>query len=208
MKKENVLGISRTLFDELGSFQGFSSKSEYLDEFLKENNFSFKCRSVCEDDPSFKQIIPYCILKCRDRYLVYTRGGAGGEKRLNAKMSIGIGGHVNTNDFPVSFKEENGMVCFKSPLERYNDAVNRELNEELQIDCKWEQNVIGLINDDSNDVGRVHLGVVHLFELENMDVKSNEAAIADIQFLTLAELAARRGELETWSQIVVDYLNV
>ena len=67
------------------------------------------------------------------------------------------------------------------------------------------QRVVGLINDDSNEVGQVHLGVVHLFELESDDVVSNEEAIQDIQFLTLPELNRQDG-LETWSRICVDYL--
>jgi predicted NUDIX family phosphoesterase len=88
----------------------------------------------------------------------------------------------------------------------YMNGVDREIDEELRITGNHTQKVIGLINDDSNEVGQVHLGVVHLFELESDQVVSNEDAIQDIQFYTLEELTAMTERLETWSQICVRHL--
>lgn len=88
----------------------------------------------------------------------------------------------------------------------YYNSIEREIAEELAIEGTHTQQVIGLINDDSTEVGSVHLGVVHRFELSGAEVRSNEEAIQDLCFFTLEELIARRDELETWSQIVVDHL--
>ncbi|MEI6535702.1 MAG: hypothetical protein WCN98_10210, partial [Verrucomicrobiaceae bacterium] len=126
----------------------------------------------------------------------YTRGGKSGEKRLVSKRSIGIGGHINPHD-----ERENSLASTT-----YFNGVEREIDEELRIAGTHTQRVIGLINDDSNEVGQVHLGVVHLFELESDEVESNEDAIQDIQFWTIEELLQNKDELETWSNICVDHL--
>lgn len=195
--EEHILVIPRALFDELGSFQGFCAEApRYLDAILAPGVNFFLPRAPAENDPTHKQIIPYAIFRHGDRYLVYTRGGKSGEKRLVAKQSIGIGGHINPHD-----EREDTLA-----RTTYMNGVEREIDEELRIAGKHSQQVIGLINDDSNEVGQVHLGVVHLFELESDDVTSNEDAIQDIQFLTLEELGARTDALETWSAICVKHL--
>ena len=88
----------------------------------------------------------------------------------------------------------------------YFNSIEREITEELRIGGTHTQTVIGLINDDSNEVGRVHLGVVHLFELSSDDVASNEDAIQDLQFVSLADLVAGLDNLESWSKICVEHL--
>jgi predicted NUDIX family phosphoesterase len=88
----------------------------------------------------------------------------------------------------------------------YLNGVEREITEELRIGGSYTQKVIGLINDDSNPVGQVHLGVVHWFELDSDDVASNEDAIQDLQFVPLAELEAQMDALETWTAICVRHL--
>jgi predicted NUDIX family phosphoesterase len=195
--EEHILVIPRALFDELGAFQGFSpDASRYLDAMLAPGANFFLPRAPAETDPTHKQIIPYSIFRHGQRYLVYTRGGKSGEKRLVAKQSIGIGGHINPHD-----EREDTLA-----RTTYLNGVEREIDEELRIAGKHTQKVIGLINDDSNDVGQVHLGVVHLFELESDDVISNEDAIQNIEFLSLPELVTRIDHLETWSAICVKHL--
>lgn len=195
--EEHILVIPRALFDELGAFQGFSAEAlRYLDAILAPGANFFLPRAPAELDPTHKQIIPYAIFRHGDRYLIYTRGGKSGEKRLVAKQSIGIGGHINPHD-----EREDTLA-----RTTYMNGVEREIDEELRIAGKHTQQVIGLINDDSNEVGQVHLGVVHLFELESADVVSNEDAIQNIQFLTLDELGERTDALETWSSICVKHL--
>jgi len=192
---EHVLVVKRQLFDSIGSFQGLSSDTtSYLPEFLSEQNNFFMLRDLAEEDPSHKQIIPYAIFHHGGKFLHYVRGKKSGEQRLASKGSIGIGGHINTEDAQASSLER----------DTYMTGVEREMNEELVIKSGYQQRIVALINDDSNEVGQVHLGVVHLFELEAPEVSPNEAAISELEFLSRDELVDRRERLETWSQICVD----
>ena len=198
MTEEQVLVIPRSLFDELGAFAGFNADVErYLKAILAPGNNFFLPRPAAELDPTHKQIIPYVIFHHKGRYLVYTRGGKSGEKRLVSKKSIGIGGHINPCDERINTLAET----------TYINGVDREINEELKIVGKYTQRIIGLINDDSNDVGRVHLGVAHLFDLETDDVTSNEDAIQDLKFMSLEELMADKDSLESWSKFCLDILS-
>lgn len=194
---EHVLVIPRPLFDQLGSFQGFQQDAErYLHAMLATGANFFMERPAAENDPTHKQLIPYAIFHHQGGYLTYTRGGSSGEKRLVAKRSIGIGGHIN----PVDASQDTLGETM------YYNGVEREMAEELVIGGTHTQRVIGLINDDSTEVGSVHLGVVHLFELSSDEVRSNEDAIQDLRFESLDDLHARRDQLETWSQICIDHL--
>ncbi len=194
---EHVLVITRQLLDQLGSFQGFQPEVDrYLHAMLAPGANFFMERPAAELDPSHKQLIPYSIFHHNGRYLCYTRGGKSGEKRLVAKSSVGIGGHINPVD-----QSHDGLG-----ESMYYNSIEREITEELVIGGTHTQEVIGLINDDSTEVGSVHLGVVHRFELSSDDVKSNEDAIQDLRFHTLQELIDSRDQLETWSQIIVDHL--
>lgn len=194
---EHVLVITRTLLDQIGSFQGFQPEAErYLHAMLAPGANHFMERPAAEIDPSHKQLIPYVIFHHEGRFLSYTRGGSSGEKRLVSKRSIGIGGHIN----PVDVAQDSLGETM------YYNGVEREMAEELVISGGHSQRVIGLINDDSTEVGSVHLGVVHLFELTSNDVKSNEDAIQDLRFQTLEELHSTRDQLETWSHICLDHL--
>lgn len=195
---ENVLVISRSLFDELGAFQGINLDPEkYLPAMLDPLNNHFLARDDAESDPSFKQIIPYAIFRHGDTFLHYTRGGGSGEKRLAAKGSIGIGGHINDVDYAAASLDK----------DTYTNGVEREIDEELNFSGSYQQEILGLLNDDSNEVGQVHLGVIHLVTLESSDVSAGEDNIENLQFLTLSELQERRDALETWSQICVDGLS-
>jgi predicted NUDIX family phosphoesterase len=194
---EHVLVITRALLDQLGSFQGFQSEvNRYLEAMLAPGANFFMERPAAELDPTHKQLIPYSIFHHEGRYLCYTRGGKSGEKRLVSKRSVGIGGHINPVD-----QSHDGLG-----ETMYFNSIEREITEELVIGGTHTQTVIGLINDDSSEVGSVHLGVVHRFELSSAEVSSNEDAIQDLQFFTLAELKAKQDELEAWSQIIVNHL--
>lgn len=192
---ENVLVVPRELFDKLGSFQGFQPSPEsYIKEFLIPGNNSFLSRSLAENDPSFKQLIPYSVFICEGRILHYVRGSLSGEKRLVAKGSIGIGGHINDGD--------EGLASFDHSA--YRNAVAREIHEELVIEeASWSDRVVGLINDDSTEVGSVHLGIVHLVTLSSPIVTAGESAIANLEFLDPDFLLQRIDSLETWSQILI-----
>ena len=195
---ESVLVIKRELFDEIGTFQGISTEiDKYLPAFLNPSNNFFIHRELAEDDPTHKQIIPYAIFKHGDKFLKYLRGKKSGEQRLASKSSIGIGGHINQDDFNSSSLEK----------DTYLTGIEREINEELIINCDYNNLPIALINDDSNDVGKVHLGVVHLFDLENDQVEAGEANIENLEFLSSEDLLREKDNLESWSQICVDHLD-
>lgn len=196
MREEWVLAFPRKLLDGLGPFQGihFDVKS-YIQQILDARNTRFLPRSRAEEDPNFKQIIPYVLIKRGDTLLHYMRGKASGEKRLVAKGSIGIGGHINPSDERL----------FSLGREFYEIAVRRELHEELRIGGKFDTKIVALLNDDSTPVGQVHFGIVHLCELHEEKVSKGEACITELRFLTLAELESRRDQLETWSQFCLDH---
>ena len=195
---ENILVVKRQLFDQLGSFQGLNFQPQpYLDAILKRGNNFFLPRPQAENDPSHKQIIPYVLIAYRGTVLHYVRGKKGGEQRLVAKGSIGIGGHMNDKDESLFAWDE----------QAYRAGVEREVNEEVRIESNYEDRIVALLNDDSTEVGRVHLGVVHVFALAAPAVQKREAVITNIQFLAKNELLARREALETWSQLCVDNLD-
>ena len=195
---ENVLVVRRSLLDQLGNFHGLNFEPEkYLAALLSRGNNFFSPRVQAEDDPTYKQIIPYALLAFENKVLYYVRGKKAGEQRLVAKGSIGIGGHMNETDESLFALNE----------QAYRAGVEREVNEEIKIDTQFEDRIVALLNDDTTEVGRVHLGIVHVFDLAEQKVEKREAMITNLAFLTRAELMARRESLESWSQICVDSLD-
>ena len=197
---EEVLVVPRSLFDRIGAFQGFCADPDaYLPMLLDPRHTSWRPRSAVEEDPSYKQLIPYCVLSWRGgsgppRYFAYTRGGGQGEARLRAKRSIGIGGHISSIDGRHGDDTS------------YEAGMRRELAEEIVIAGGWTARCAGLINDDSNAVGSVHLGIVHVLELDAPGVEPRERDLVDCGFATLAALLAARSRFESWSQITLDAL--
>src|SRR5712691_8895048 len=195
---ENVLVIRRSLFDQLGSFQGLNFEPrKYLDAFLSRGNNFFLPRPEAENNPAYKQIIPYALIAFENRVVYYVRGKKAGEQRLVAKGSIGIGGHMNEGDESLFALDEKA----------YRAGVEREVNEEIKIGTQFEDRIVALLNDDTTDVGRVHLGIVHVFKLAEPKVEKREAMITNLAFLGKGELRARPDSLETWSQICVQSLD-
>ena len=196
--EENVLVVRRSLLDQLGNFHGLNFEPEkYLAALLSRGNNFFSPRVQAEDDPTYKQIIPYALLAFEKKVLYFVRGKKAGEQRLVAKGSIGIGGHMNETDESLFALNE----------QAYRAGVEREVNEEIKIDTQFEDRIVALLNDDTTEVGRVHLGIVHVFDLAEQKVEKREAMITNLAFLTRAELMARRESLESWSQICVDSLD-
>jgi predicted NUDIX family phosphoesterase len=195
--EENILVIKRSLFDQLGSFHGLNFEPEkYLNAILLRSNNFFLPRTQAENDPTHKQIIPYALIAFENSVLYYVRGKKAGEQRLVAKGSIGIGGHMNEGDESL-FALDEAAYCA---------GVEREVSEEIKIDTKYDDRIVALLNDDTTEVGQVHLGIVHVFKLTEPKVEKREAMITNLAFLTKAELVARRESLESWSQICVDSL--
>ena len=176
--EENVLVIRRSLFDQLGSFQGLNFEPQkYLDAFLSRGNNFFLSRPKAENDPAYKQIIPYALIAFENKVAYYVRGKKAGEQRLVAKGSIGIGGHMNETDESLFALDEAA----------YRAGVEREVNEEIKIDSPFEDRVVALLNDDTTEVGRVHLGIVHIFKLVEPTIEKREAMITGLTFLRKEE---------------------
>jgi predicted NUDIX family phosphoesterase len=135
------------------------------------------------------------VFRSGDAVFCYKRGQSQGESRLHRLRSLGVGGHVAEED-----------ARGERTLDAYEAALRRELDEEVAISSPGRIRRVGLINDDATPVGRVHLGVVHLYELDQPDVSPREDGLAEAGFLPVATIGSLRSEFETWSQICIDSL--
>jgi predicted NUDIX family phosphoesterase len=173
-------GVRRADDAALASLRGaVLSDGRYLD------------RPVAEADPAFKQLIPYVVVRDGARVFLMERTDAGGDPRLHGRASIGVGGHLN----PVDQGED--------PL---TDGLRREWSEELIADWEPEFRLVGLLNDDSNPVGSVHLGVVFYVEAAGRSVEVRERDKLTGRFATAAAVRAAWDRMETWSRLVADRL--
>jgi predicted NUDIX family phosphoesterase len=145
-------------------------------------------RQVAESDRSLKQVIPYLVLRDGDRIFLMRRTRAGADERLHDRYSIGIGGHLNPGD--------DGLA----------GGLRREWEEEIVADFVPEFRPLGLLNDDTTDVGSVHVGAVHLADAAGRPVGIRETDKLSGAFAGGAEVAAVRGRMETWSVLVHDFL--
>jgi predicted NUDIX family phosphoesterase len=197
--QEQVLVIERKIVEKIGIFDGLAfDVKRYMDEIFVPGVPRFILRSEAENDPSFKQLIPYVIMAYKGKYLSYVRGKKAGETRLIAKRSIGIGGHINPID---------NMPLFNVDFyETYLAAVQREVAEEVTVQTDHTNSIVALLNDESNEVGSVHLGIVHYWDLDAPNVEKREQMITQMSFMTLPELQQVRETLETWSQKCLDGL--
>ncbi len=199
VQEEQILVVPESVIDEIGRFEGFVADVErFLGPILQSDQLSFQPRGPMETDPSYKQLIPYVLLEWTGddgsvMLFTYTRGGGGGEARLHAKRSVGIGGHISAEDADGSG-------------DPYTTGMHRELAEEIKLDSGYQETCEGLIYDPSTEVGQVHLGVVHRFILESPHVESNEVDLAEGGFVSVADLKSQIEQLETWSQLAIKAL--
>jgi predicted NUDIX family phosphoesterase len=197
--EEKVLVIERKVFEKVGLFNGLAfDVDRYLSKIFAPGVPRFIPRSKAEKDPSYKQLIPYVIMTCDGKYLTYVRGKRAGETRLVAKRSIGIGGHINPVDW---------TLFSANSYKTYLAAVEREVAEEVSVETTHTDRVVALLNDDSTDVGSVHLGIVHYWLLNAPKVNRREQMITQMAFMTPAELHQLRDSMETWSSLCLDGLN-
>jgi predicted NUDIX family phosphoesterase len=196
--EERILVVPTALFRELGYFQGFSADvNRYLPRLLEGDHIDYRPRGQMEDDPSFKQLIPYALFRWVDpngtvHLFDYLRGSGQGERRLHAKRSVGVGGHISSVDAMAGHTEH-----------AYREGMRRELDEEVAIETAYTESIVGLINDDETPVGRVHLGVVHLCDVERPGVRPREEDILDGRFRPVSEILTRLDQFESWSEIAV-----
>ncbi len=174
-----------------GLFQGFTPDvGRYLPWLLDPAHLCYLPREQAENDPAYKQLIPYVVLRCGDRLFHYRRGKAGAEARLRSLRSVGVGGHVSSEDGAL-------------PPDAYRAGMWRELEEEVILESPYTEQTLGLINDDRTPVGQVHLGVVHLLDLRQPRVRRREEALAECGFAPLGELRQQQPAFETWSQFLL-----
>ena len=185
---ELVLGLPRARVLGPEGWRGvlYGDVAPYLDVIAAEG--TFRARPEAEADPGWKQVIPYLVLRDRGRIFLMRRTRAGGDARLHERWSIGIGGHLNPGDADVI------------------GGLRRELAEELEADWPAEARLVGLINDDSDPVGLVHLGVVFTAEAAGRPVAVRERHKLDGAFVAPIEVLRVYDRLETWSQLVYDFL--
>src|SRR5579872_4199645 len=191
---EHVLVVPTLLFREVGYFQGFCTEvAPYLKTLLDPAYISYRPRDQMENDPSFKQIIPYCLFRHDGQFFHYRRGKLRGEARLHSKRSIGVGGHISSDD-----RDLRGSV--------YLDAMHREISEEVYLETTYRDSCVGLLNDDQTDVGKVHLGIVHIFDLDAPKVRPREESMLETGFASPEELLRDLDQFESWSQLCLAHL--
>lgn len=153
----------------------------------------FLDRPVAETSDAYRQVIPYVLLCSGDQVCTYVRGPGSGESRLAGKRSMGFGGHIIPKDRPS-----------RAGPDWYAKAVRREVYEEVELKGSPREKIVGVIKDERSRVGRVHIGIVHVWEVDAASVRAREKQISSLAFMGLPELNACSGELESWSVLVLD----
>lgn len=158
----------------------------------------FKPRYILEEDSSYKQIIPYAVICCNDEVYLFHRTKKQTEVRLHNLFSLGVGGHMNP--FGVNLD-----------VSYMRHELEREMNEEVIVnsDCSIESIVpVGFINDDTNEVGKVHLGILYNLNISNKLIEINEKDKMTGLWVRKSELKDYYAQMESWSKLYVDHLDL
>jgi len=195
---ESILCFPASILEAVGRFQGISTEVQRILPLVTDRrNCRYVRRCDAEADGSMKQLIPYVVFVSGDSVFRYCRGKLGGEDRLRALYSIGIGGHIEVDDRWLFSADDVGYV----------DAMWREVLEEVRLDSPFKETGVGLINDDSNEVGRVHFGVVHMVQLLEPSLQKRESQITQSGFVEVAKLRASSCSYESWSELILGRLD-
>jgi predicted NUDIX family phosphoesterase len=171
------------------------------------NNICVLNKSEAENNYKYKQLIVYVVIKYDDQYLGYQRTEKSDENRLRTKISIGIGGHININDkqqltlFTDTNSEKEVFI---------QEAARREINEELKLGTTEDKDIriLGFINDNTDDVGKVHFGIVCMLAVDKKTIKGKfERGISKVVFYTKKELNENIEYMENWSKILITEIN-
>jgi predicted NUDIX family phosphoesterase len=189
---EEVLCVQRDEIFPDGAWHGFVTDNLERYQAVIRERYVFKPRAEVEDDPSFQQIIPYVVFRHRDRYFLTHRLRASSEKRLRKQYSLGIGGHINPGDLRSG-----------DPI---LDGLKREWEEEVVYDGHFEAKLLGLLNEESAPVSKVHLGVVFLVDGDTPNIAIRETKKLGGELLALEEMRSLYLQMESWSQLVYDML--
>jgi predicted NUDIX family phosphoesterase len=185
---ELVLGLARRDVPGGVDWRGIAERpfEPYLQALAAHG--TFRARPEAEQDSTWKQVIPYVVLRDADRIFLMRRTRAGGDERLHDRYSIGIGGHVNPEDGDIA------------------RGLKREWSEEIDADFTPDFVPLGVLNDDENSVGAVHLGLVYGAEADGRPVEIRERDKLEGRFATWDEVAAVADNLETWSALLFEFL--
>lgn len=189
---ERILVVKRDAVPEMPVY-GMFQNDDLMPQALA--HMQFAPRGEMETNPAYKQFIPYCLLRYGTRLICYRRSSAATETRLHGLYSIGWGGHVNSSD---------------QVLPLWNDAIisqtfYRELKEEIDVKINKSPRLVGFINDDTTEVGKVHLGIVFEYWLEQPEYhRRNKQGQEKLALLELEEIIKNKLAYESWSQIVID----
>lgn len=185
---ELVLGVPRTRIIGDRPWRGIrgGQMQGYLDLIAREGEY--RPRGEAECDPSWKQVIPYLLMRDGERFFLMQRTSAGGDDRLHQLFSLGIGGHLNPAD--------GGVLA----------GLRREFHEEMVADWEPQPRLIGLLNDDEVLVGQVHIGVVFEADAAGRPLAVRETHKLRGRFVAPAEVLPVYGQLETWSQFLYDHV--
>ena len=189
MTDELVFVVPRaSIADEAG---WYGIRTDDLDAFLEalERDGRYEARTAMEVDPSFKQVIPYLVLRDGERFFLMRRTKAGVDARLHDRYSIGVGGHLNPGD---------GGVL---------GGLRREWHEELVAEFEPDFQLVGLLNDDRTEVGAVHLGAVYVADATGRPVEIRETDKLSGAFAEPHEVAAVVDRMETWSRLCFEFLD-
>ena len=184
---EAILVVKRTnIFANHSAWHGL--EQEPLKDVMQmiKSRKEFLPRSIMEIDPDYKQIIPYLVFNYQDKYFLMQRQAKASEQRLKNKYTLGIGGHIRQEDMST---------------DSIFDWATREFHEEVCYDGSIEIETLGILNDDSNAVGQVHLGLVLLVKGNNADI-SVKSELKSGTMMTLNELTSYYDHMETWSQMI------
>lgn len=188
---ESILVVKRSaLFSEIEPWHGMNQSAFNTLFKTVEANQEFHPRGAMEEDPRYKQIIPYLVFRHNDRYFLMQRQAKASEQRLKNKYSLGIGGHIRQEDLV------NTDIM---------GWAQREFNEEVSYTDPYTVTPLGMLNDDTDPVGEVHIGFVLLIEgsTENIAIKSE---LKSGELYTLKECESFYPSMESWSQLVFDLL--
>jgi len=188
---EQILVVKRTeLFSKEPAWSGL--KKVNFDDYLAIINEKkeFQPRSVMETDPQYKQIIPYLVFEHNSKYFLMQRAAKATEQRLQNKYSLGIGGHIRQEDMST---------------DSLFDWAKREFHEEVSYTDSFNIEPLGILNDDSNDVGKVHIGFVFLLR-GNTDAISVKSELKSGVLYDLVQMKPYFPNMESWSQLVFEFL--
>lgn len=186
---EQVLVIPRASLMPDPGWLGITTNGLDAFEALVARDGQFRPRAQVEVDRSWKQVIPYLVLRDGPRYFLMRRTQAGGDARLHDRWSIGVGGHLNPGDGDLA------------------GGLRREWREEISADFEPAFTLIGLLNDDTTDVGSVHVGAVYVAEAQGRPVAIRETDKLTGAFADRADVAAVVERMESWSLLVFQHLD-